>query len=104
MIGDYTHRDESCCGAVYVDNSVNSNIGNLNEIASPLLQPGASPARTNDSGNNIVNVLRDLGQNLNALNSGTAGHCRSRRGASYDGKTKDGDCPARSIMISARPG
>src|SRR5919112_768025 len=62
LIGDYTWRKERCCGAVYVDNSVNSNIGNLNEVANPLLQPGAVPARTNDLGNNIVNVLRDLGQ------------------------------------------
>ena len=89
LIGDYTHRNEKCCGAVYVDNSVNSNIGNLNEVANPLLQPGAVPARTNDSGNNIVNVLRDLGQNLNALHSGYAASSRSRRGASYEGKTKD---------------
>src|SRR4051794_39625091 len=46
LIGDYTWRNERCCGAVYVDNSVNSNIGNLNEIANPLNQPGGVPTRT----------------------------------------------------------
>ena len=40
LIGDYTYRNERCCAAVYVDNSVNSNIGNLNEVANPLQQPG----------------------------------------------------------------
>ena len=89
LIGDYTHRDEKCCGAVYVDNSVNANIGNLNEVANPLLQPGATPARTNDSGNNIVNVLRDLGQNLNALHSGYDRTLSVTPGRSYGGKTKD---------------
>ena len=89
LIGDYTHRDEKCCGAVYVDNSVNANIGNLNEVANPLLQPGATPARTNDCGNNIVNVLRDLGQNLNALHSGYDRTSSVTPGRSYDGKTKD---------------
>ncbi|MFL6721419.1 MAG: TonB-dependent receptor [Sphingomonas sp.] len=89
LIGDYTWRKERCCGAVYVDNSVNSNIGNLNEIASPLLQPGAVPARTNDAGNNIVNVLRDLGQNLNALHSGYSRVLSVTPGRDYTGTTKD---------------
>ncbi|HET7816440.1 MAG TPA: TonB-dependent receptor [Sphingomicrobium sp.] len=89
LIGDYTTRDEKCCGAIYVDNSVNSNIGNLNELAVPLLQPGATPARTNDSGNNIVNVLRDLGQDLNALHQGYDRTLSVTDGRGYDGETKD---------------
>ena len=89
IIGDYTHRDEKCCGAVYVDNSVNSKIGNLNEPAEPLLQPGAVPPRTNDSGNNIVNVLRDLGQDLDALHSGYRRTLSVTPGRSYKGITKD---------------
>ena len=89
LIGDYTWRKERCCGAVYVDNSVNSNIGNLNEIASPLNQPGGVPARTNDLGNNIVNVLRDLGQNLNALHSGYSRTLSVTPGRDYTGTTKD---------------
>ena len=89
LIGDYTWRKERCCGAIYVDNSVNSNVGNLNELANPLLQPGAVPARTNDSGNNIVNVLRDLGQDLNALHSGYRRTLSVTPGRDYTGKTKD---------------
>jgi outer membrane receptor protein involved in Fe transport len=89
LIGDYTWRKERCCAAVYVDNSVNSNIGNLNEVANPLLQPGAVPARTNDSGNNIVNVLRDLGQNLNALHSGYSRTVSVTPGRDYTGTTRD---------------
>src|SRR3954453_12537829 len=89
LIGDYTWRRERCCAAVYVDNSVNSGIGNLNEVASPLLQPGAVPGRTNDAGNNIVNVLRDLGQNLNALHSGYSRTVSVTPGRDYTGLTKD---------------
>jgi outer membrane receptor protein involved in Fe transport len=89
LIGDYTWRKERCCAAVYVDNSVNSNIGNLNEVANPLLQPGAVPARTNDSGNNIVNVLRDLGQDLTRLHSGYSRTASVTPGRDYTGTTKD---------------
>jgi outer membrane receptor protein involved in Fe transport len=89
LIADYTKRNERCCGAIYVDNSVNSDIGNLNEPATPLLQPGAVPARTNDSGNNIVNVLRDLGQDLDALHSGYKRTLSVTPGRGYDGHTKD---------------
>jgi iron complex outermembrane receptor protein len=67
---------------------VNSNIGNLNEPRRSAGQPWSSPARTNDSGNNIVNVLRDLGQDLDALHSGYDRRSRSRPGAAT-GKTKD---------------
>ena len=89
LIGDYTWRKERCCGAIYVDNSVNSDVGNLNEPANPLLQPGAVPPRTNDSGNNIINVLRDLGQDLGALHSGYRRDLSVTEGRDYTGKTKD---------------
>ena len=89
IIGDYTTRDERCCGAIYVDNSVNDDIGNLNEVADPLLQPGAVPPRTNDSGNNIVNVLRDLGQDLGALHQGFDRVLSVTPGRDYGGETRD---------------
>ena len=94
LIADYTRRNERCCGAIYVDNSVNSNIGNLNEVANPLTQPGTGgagqpPLRTNDSGNNIVNVLRDLGQSLNALHQGYDRTLSVTPGRGYGGRTKD---------------
>jgi outer membrane receptor protein involved in Fe transport len=89
LIGDYSWHKERCCGAVYVDKGVNSDIGNLNEPATPLLQPGAVPGRTNDSGNNIVNVLRDLHQDLGALHSGYRRVVSVTPGRDYTGTTKD---------------
>jgi outer membrane receptor protein involved in Fe transport len=82
LIADYTFRDEKCCGAIYVDNSVNPYIGNLNNPSTPLapLQP---------DGNNIINVLRDLGQPLSAFNQGYDRTLSVSPGRSYAGETKD---------------
>ena len=74
LIADYSGRDEKCCGAVYVDNSINSNVGGLND-----------PAQ-----NNIVRVLRDLGQNLDAFNNPYSRDISVSSGRSYAGETKDG--------------
>ncbi len=89
LIGDYTFREEKCCAATYVDRSVNPFIGNLNNPVSPILQPGATPPRVNDSGNNIVNVLRDLGQPLAGFNAGYDRTIYVSPGRSFAGKTKD---------------
>jgi iron complex outermembrane recepter protein len=86
LIGDYTKRDERCCGATYVDRSVNQFVGNLNDPAVPI-SAGALPPGT---GNNIINVLRDLGQPLARLNA--AGYDRTLSvtpGRSYQGETED---------------
>jgi outer membrane receptor protein involved in Fe transport len=55
LIGDYTHRDESCCGAVYV-------------ATKETFDPTPTPTATNTDGawalsptNRIVDVLRSLG-------------------------------------------
>jgi iron complex outermembrane recepter protein len=82
LIADYTYRDEKCCAATYVDNSVNPYIGDLNNPSTPLtpLQP---------NGNNIINVLRDLGQPLAAFNQGYARNISVSPGRSYAGETKD---------------
>ena len=82
LIGDYTWRDERCCGAIYVDSSVNPYIGNLNDPAASL-----SPLSTD--GNNIVNVLRDLGQPLASFNPGYDRTLYVSPGRNYNGKTKD---------------
>ncbi len=55
LIGDYTHRDESCCGAVYVATK---------ESVDPT--PGAANTNANgdfalSNSNRIVDVLRSLG-------------------------------------------
>ena len=82
LIGDYSHRNERCCAAIYVDRSVNSNIGDLNNLSVPLtpLQP---------NGNNIVNVLRDLGQPLAGFTPGYNRTIYVSPGRSFDGKTRD---------------
>lgn len=82
LIGDYTYRNEKCCAATYVDSSVNPFIGNLNNPSTPLtpLQP---------NGNNIINVLRDLGQPLAAFNQGYDRTIFVSPGRSYAGTTKD---------------
>ncbi|MFM5953023.1 MAG: TonB-dependent receptor [Novosphingobium sp.] len=82
LIADYTWRKERCCGATYVDNSVNPYIGNLNNPSTPL-----SPLQAN--GNNIVNVLRDLGQPLAGLNQGYSRNIYVSPGRSFEGVTKD---------------
>ncbi len=82
LIGDYTWRDERCCGAIYVDSSVNPYIGNLNKPAADLTSLGAD-------GNNIVNVLRDLGQPIASFNPGYDRTLYVSPGRNYNGKTKD---------------
>ncbi|MGQ7830573.1 TonB-dependent receptor [Altererythrobacter sp. Z27] len=85
LIADYTSRDEKCCGAIYVDSSVNPFIGDLNNVANPLSVGGLPPA----DGNNIINVLRDLGQPLSAFNQGYKRTLSVSPGRSYAGETKD---------------
>jgi outer membrane receptor protein involved in Fe transport len=82
LIADYTYRDEKCCAATYVDNSVNPYIGDLNNPSTPL-----TPLQTN--GNNIINVLRDLGQPLSAFNQGYGRAISVSPGRSFEGQTKD---------------
>ena len=82
LIADYTNRDERCCGAIYIDRSVNPFIGDLNNPSTPL-----SPLQTN--GNNIVNVLRDLGQPLAGFNPHYDRTIYVSPGRSYQGVTKD---------------
>jgi outer membrane receptor protein involved in Fe transport len=82
LIADYTFRDEKCCAATYVDNSVNPYIGNLNDPSVPL-----APLQTD--GNNIINVLRDLGQPLSAFNQGYGREISVSPGRSFAGETKD---------------
>jgi len=85
LIGDYTHREETCCGAVYLDNRFNPLIGNLNERATPFLVGGV----TNPGGNNIINVLQDLGLPAIALHDPFSRNLYVTPGRSYDGTTED---------------
>ena len=83
LIGDYTTREEKCCAAIYVDQSVNEFIGNLNNPSTPL-------APLQATGNNIVNVLRDLGQPLRGFSQGYGREIYVSPGRSFEGETTDG--------------
>lgn len=81
LIGDWSRRNEACCAAIYVDRNVNEYVGNLND-------PGIGATLAN--GNNIINVLRDLGQPLAGLQS--PGYDRTiyvSPGRSFAGITED---------------
>lgn len=82
LIADYTYRDEECCAATYVSPSVNPYIGNLNT-------PTAVGAGATPTSNNIINVLRDLGQSVGAFNQGYGRDISVTPGRSFAGKTKD---------------
>ncbi|WP_294329688.1 TonB-dependent receptor [uncultured Sphingomonas sp.] len=73
VIGDYTHRNEECCGAVYVTSTINPYVGNLNDPSS----------------NNIVRVLRDLGQPMAAFSDPYSRNLYVSKGRSYGGITED---------------
>jgi iron complex outermembrane recepter protein len=73
LIGDYTHRDEECCGATYVTREMNPYVGNLND-----------PAQ-----NNIVAVLQGLGQPMAAFAEPYSRDLYISPGRSYAGVTKD---------------
>ncbi|TMJ20453.1 MAG: TonB-dependent receptor [Alphaproteobacteria bacterium] len=86
LIGDYSKRDESCCGAVYLDRETTPEIGNLNNPATPFLVGGI----TNPEGNNIINVLRDLGQPLAGFSNPYSRNIYVSPGRSFNGETEDG--------------
>ncbi|PVX31144.1 TonB-dependent receptor [Sphingomonas pokkalii] len=73
VIGDYTRRNEQCCAAAYMDYSNNPFIGDLN-----------SP-----TANNIVRVLRDLGQPMAAFSNPYSRNVYISKGRSYGGITED---------------
>ncbi len=85
IIGDYTHRNEKCCAAVYVSRDTNGFIGDLNE---PVASVNAGLA-AGSNGNNIVNVLRDLGQPLARFTNPYSREISVSPGRSYAGKTTD---------------
>ena len=78
LIGDYTSRKEKCCAAVYVNDDINDEIGGLND-----------PAQ-----NNIIRVLRDLGQDLSAFQDPFSRDVSVTPGRGYKGKTRDGGLSA----------
>jgi iron complex outermembrane receptor protein len=86
LIVDYSKRDESCCGAVYLDRETVSQIGDLNNLAIPLTTGTLPPA----NGNNIINVLRDLGQPIEGFSNPYSRNIYISPGRSFEGETEDG--------------
>jgi outer membrane receptor protein involved in Fe transport len=82
LIADYTSRNEECCAATYVDRSVNQFIGDLNN-------PSTTGVASTATSNNIINVLRDLGQPLAAFNQGFGRQVSVSPNRVFSGETKD---------------
>ena len=82
LFADYTKRTEECCAATYVDQTVNRSIGNLNN-------PSTVGVAATPTSNNIINVLRDLGQGLGAFNQGFSRNISTSPNRVFTGKTKD---------------
>ncbi|MEH3037407.1 MAG: TonB-dependent receptor [Sphingomonas adhaesiva] len=85
LIGDYTKRKETCCAATYVSQTMNEQIGNL---LNPVASVNAGVA-AGSNGNNIINVLRDLGQNLGAFNQNFSRDISVTPGRTYGGDMQD---------------
>ncbi|MFD1613327.1 TonB-dependent receptor [Sphingomonas tabacisoli] len=73
LIGDYTHRDEKCCGAVYIDQTVNPANANL-------LDP---------TQNTIIQTLLALGEPAAAFSNPFSRNIYPSPGRTYKGITKD---------------
>jgi iron complex outermembrane receptor protein len=82
LIADYTSRKEECCAATYVDQSVNQFIGDL-------INPSTVGVASSATSNNIINVLRDLGQPLAAFNQGYGRNISVSTNRVFTGETKD---------------
>jgi iron complex outermembrane receptor protein len=82
LIADYTSRKEECCAATYVDQSVNQFIGDL-------INPSTVGVASSATSNNIINVLRDLGQPLAAFNQGYGRNISVSANRVFTGETKD---------------
>ncbi|ONF96460.1 TonB-dependent receptor [Sphingomonas jeddahensis] len=79
LLGDYTWRDEKCCGAVYID---------TREKLDPT--PGAPGDFTvNPNGNRIVDILRSLGGVLPSAGDPYNRQIANSPGRAYSNVTKD---------------
>ncbi len=85
FIGDYTHRDEKCCGAVYVD---------TNEKVDPT--PGVTgDYAINPGGNRITSILRSLGGVLPSEGDPYNRRIAQTAGRAYSNVTTDGGLSMR---------
>ena len=79
LIGDYTRRDEKCCGAVYID---------LREKTDPT--PGVpGDFAINPAGNRIVDILRSMGGVFPSAGDPFNRRIANTTGRDYSNLTKD---------------
>jgi iron complex outermembrane receptor protein len=78
LIGDYTHRDEKCCGAVYV---------NLSEKTDPT--PGVPGDYTVAGSNRIVNIMTSMGAVFPSAGDPYNRQIANTPGRAYSNVTKD---------------
>jgi outer membrane receptor protein involved in Fe transport len=78
LIGDYTYRDEKCCGAVYVD---------LREKTDPT--PGVPGDYAVSASNRIVDIMKSMGAVFPSANDPYNRQIANTAGRAYSNKTKD---------------
>ena len=98
LIADYSNREESCCGAVYLDRATNPLIGNLNEPAVPLTT-GAVAARQRQQHHQRAARPRPAAGRVQQ--SRTAATSISARAAPSRARPRTWASRSRSIGISA---
>ena len=101
LIGDFTSREESCCGAVYLDRDFNPAIGNLNEPANPLLQPAQSGPDQRQRQQHHQRAARPRHAARSPSTIRSAATSTSPRAAATKATRATGAFPARSITTSA---
>jgi outer membrane receptor protein involved in Fe transport len=86
LIGDYTTREESCCGAVYVETreTIDPTPGVPGDSAYQLPGAGGSP-----SGNRILDILASLGGVLPSNGDPYNRQISVSPGRSFEGETRD---------------
>jgi iron complex outermembrane receptor protein len=87
LIGDYTTRDESCCGAVYL-----STLETTDPTPDPFTadgQPQNIDGRVQVQNNRIVDILRSLGETFPSLDDPYSRVISVTPGRSFRGKTED---------------
>jgi len=86
VIGDYSHRNESCCGAVYVGTAetFDPTPGTLGDFAVRAPGAGGSP-----DGNRIIDVLTSLGGLFPSRGDPFNRQLALTPGTTYEGETTD---------------
>ena len=88
LIGDYTRRNESCCGAVYI--STRETFNPENETVPPTEAPGTNPnGNFSVRSNRIVSILNSLGGILPSAGDPYSRDIAVTPGRTYQNVTED---------------